>query len=258
VLIDYFTTIAQIINFLVLVVLLRHFLYGPLIKSMNEREKRIASGLKEAEDRRKDAQLAEEAILKMKQDVASRKEEMMAGAAQQAELYRTDLMKKAHAEVNRDKESWYEALENRKEAILDDIRLEAGKEVYAVSRRALKDLANEELENRIIATFLGRLENLNAADKEKLDKFYKNPGQTITVRSAFEIPEEMRQSIERALQLKIGEMKVRYERAPNLVSGIELYAGDLKIAWSIEGYLDDLASDLSMAFEQLRSEERAV
>jgi F-type H+-transporting ATPase subunit b len=258
VLIDYFTTIAQIINFLVLVLLLRHFLYRPLIKSMNEREQRIASRLKEAEDKRKEAQQAEEAILKMKQDVVSRQKEMIARAAEEAEVYRADLMKKAHAEVDRNKANWYEALEHEKEAIIEDMRLRAGKEVYAISRRALEDLANEDLEHRIIATFLSRLENMNAVDKEKIEKFYKKPGQWIIIKSSFEIPEDMRRRIEDAIRLKIGETKIRYERAPDLVSGIELYANDLKIAWSIEGYLDDLVADLSRTFEQRHSEEKAV
>jgi F-type H+-transporting ATPase subunit b len=258
VLIDYFTTIAQIINFLVLAFLLRHFLYRPLIKSMNEREQRIASRLKDAEDKRKEAQQAEESILKMKQDVASRMEEMIARAAEEAEVYRADLIEKAHAEVDRDKADWYEALERQKDAVLEDMRLKAGKEVYAISRRALEDLADEDLEHRMIATFLSRLESMNAADKEKLEKFYKKTGQGIIIKSAFEIPEDMRRRIEDAVRLKIGEMKIRYERAPDLVSGIELYTNDLKIAWSIEGYLDDLVADLSRTFEQLHSEDKAV
>lgn len=257
-LIDYFTTIAQIINFLVLVFLLRHFLYRPVIKSMNEREQRIASRLKEAEDKRKDAGQEMESILKMKQEVAVRQEEMIARAATDAQVYRADLMKRAHDEVDRDKANWYEALEHQKNAILEDMRLQAGKEVYAIARRALEDLANDELERRIIATFLSRLENMNAVDKEKIEEFYKKPGQWITIRSAFEIPEDMRRKIEEALRLKIGDVKIRYERAPDLISGIELYANDLKIAWSIEGYLDDLEADLSPTFEQHRAEEETT
>ncbi len=54
--IDYFTIIAQIINFLILVFLLRHFLYGPLLRSMDEREQKISTRLKEAEQQMKEAE----------------------------------------------------------------------------------------------------------------------------------------------------------------------------------------------------------
>jgi F-type H+-transporting ATPase subunit b len=250
VLIDYFTTIAQIINFLVLVFLLRHFLYRPVVKSMNEREQRIASRLKEAEDRRKEAEQDRESIRKMEQEVANHREEMIARAARDAEAYRADLMKRAHDEVDREKANWYAALKSQRNAILDDIRLQAGKEVYAIARRALQDLADDDLERRIIAAFQRRLENMDASDKEKIERFYKKPGERITIRSAFEIPPDMRRKIEEALRLKVGEMKIHYERGPDLIAGIELYGNDLKIAWSIEGYLDDLAADLSRIFEQ--------
>ena len=36
---DWFTVIAQIINFLILVALLKRFLYGPIIRAMERRER---------------------------------------------------------------------------------------------------------------------------------------------------------------------------------------------------------------------------
>ena len=40
-LIDWFTVAAQAINFLILVLLLRRFLYGPIVKAMDDREAAI-------------------------------------------------------------------------------------------------------------------------------------------------------------------------------------------------------------------------
>ena len=48
--IDWFTVVAQIVNFLTLVGLLKKFLYGPIIRAMDDRERRIASRLEEAND----------------------------------------------------------------------------------------------------------------------------------------------------------------------------------------------------------------
>ncbi len=49
-LINWFTVLAQIVNFLILVYLLKRFLYGPIIRAMQEREKKIARRLQDAED----------------------------------------------------------------------------------------------------------------------------------------------------------------------------------------------------------------
>lgn len=257
-LIDYFTTIAQIFNFLVLVFLLRHFLYRPVIKSMDEREQKIASRLKEADEKRKAAEQEEESIRKIKQDLANKHDDMMAKAIEDAGAARDDLIKKAREEVDRSKADWYDALERQKDAFLTDMRIQAGKEVYAVARRALKDLANEELEGQMIGIFLERLENIEETDKERIKEFYKKPGQQIVIRSAFEIPEETRQKIQETLSHMIGtDMTVQYETAPDLISGIELVASDIKIAWSIDGYLDGLEADLSRTIEQRVAEEKA-
>jgi len=257
VLIDYFTTVAQIINFLVLVFLLRHFLYRPIIKSMDERELKIASRLKDADERRKKAQQEEESIRKVEQDLAAKREELIARATVDAEAARADLMKKARDEVNKSKTDWYEALERQKEAFLVDMRLQAGREVYAVIRRALGDLANDELERQIIDTFLKRLEIMDELDKKKLKEFYEKPGQKTIVRSTFEIPAKMRQKLQEAMRQQVGaEVEIQYHAAPDLISGIELCTNDMKIAWSIDSYLDDLVADLSHTLDKQIAEEK--
>ena len=48
-LINWFTVLAQIVNFLILVVLLKYLLYNRIIKAMDEREGKIQLRLKEAE-----------------------------------------------------------------------------------------------------------------------------------------------------------------------------------------------------------------
>ena len=46
-LIDWFTVLAQIVNFLILVALMKRFLYGPLIAAIDAREQSIAARLAE-------------------------------------------------------------------------------------------------------------------------------------------------------------------------------------------------------------------
>ncbi len=261
-LIDYFTTIAQIINFLVLVFLLRHFLYRPIIKAMNEREQKIADRLKEAEDKKKEAEQEEASYRKMKQEMAGMHDAMIAKATEEVQAFQADLIKKAREDVAKTKEDWYEAFLRQKDAFLADVTAQAGKEVYAVSRRAIRDLADEELERQVIETFLKRLENVDEYDKDKLKNFYeklKQKGeQTITVKSTFQIPDDLKNRIQEILRRQSGsDVKLQYEIDPNLISGIELRSNDIKIAWSIASYLDDLENNLSQELDQKVEAEKA-
>ncbi len=249
--IDYFTIAAQIVNFLILVILLRHFLYRPVIQAMDEREKKIASRLKDAEQKEKDAKQEEESYRKAQAELSDKRQEMIGKASQEAAAFRSDLMEKAKKEVDESKARWYEDLEHQKEALLSDLRRQTGEEVYAAARRALKDLADEDLEHRIIIAFLQRLQNLDDSEREAIKEFYKTPGQRITVRSTFEIPEKLQQKIQETVrdQTKT-DVKMNFQTVPDLIAGIEMSAHSLKISWSIDSYLNALQADLSKAIEQ--------
>ncbi len=61
------------------------------------------------------------------------------------------------------------------------------------------------------------------------------------VRSAFDLPAEQRATIQNALNETFSaNIRVRFETAPDLVSGIELTANGQKVAWSIADYLASL------------------
>ena len=44
-LVNWFTVFAQIVNFIILIYLLKRFLYGPIIRAMEEREKKMVTAL---------------------------------------------------------------------------------------------------------------------------------------------------------------------------------------------------------------------
>src|ERR1700677_5110648 len=55
-LINWFPVVAQVINFLILVWLLKRFLYKPILQAIDQREKGIATQLAQAEAKRAEAQ----------------------------------------------------------------------------------------------------------------------------------------------------------------------------------------------------------
>ena len=55
-LIDWFTVSAQVVNFLILVWLLKRFLYKPILHAIDAREKRIAAELADADAKMSEAQ----------------------------------------------------------------------------------------------------------------------------------------------------------------------------------------------------------
>jgi hypothetical protein len=75
------------------------------------------------------------------------------------------------------------------------------------------------------------------------------------VRSAFDLPPEQRAAIQNAINETFSaEIHIRFETAPNLVSGIELITNGQKLAWSISDYLASLEKGVD---ELLKDKEKA-
>lgn len=249
-LIDWFTVVAQVINFLVLVYLLKRFLYGPIIRAMDKREKRIAARLEEAETKKKEARQEAERYQEKNRELDSQREALLSEIKEEAEVQRKELMSQARNQVDAIRANWYQAIEREKEAFLQDLRQRASKHTCAIARHAFNDLANADLEHHIIRVFIERLRNLDEKELGALKESIRRSGQTIKVQSAFEIPQEMSQQIAQILQERASEaIDLHFEMSSDVVCGIELKAHGRKIAWNVAEYLETLETALAEALQ---------
>jgi F-type H+-transporting ATPase subunit b len=213
---------------------------------MEEREQKIVSRLQEIEKKKREADQELESYRKMSQELSNKREEMLAKAAREAQVLEADLMKKARDEVSASSANWYRDLQAQEATLLGDLNRRAGIEICAISRRALQDLANEDLESQIINLFIKRLQNMDKSESEMISEFYKNTDQEITVRSSFAINEEMRRKIQETVRNQTGiEAIIQYKIAPELICGVEMDSHGTRVSWSIAGYLNTLQADLS-------------
>jgi F-type H+-transporting ATPase subunit b len=249
--IDYFTTAAQVVNFALLVFLLKHFLYRPLLKLMDEREMKIISHQKAAEDAKREAQAEAQSYRKKKEELSAEHEELLVKAKEDAKEFRADMMKKARDEIEETKIEWQRDLQRQKDELISDLRKYSGQQLYAITRRALRDLANEDLERQIMIAFINRLKNLEESERETIKDFVKDSEQIIIVRSAFKVPEDIQQKIKDALASHAeADVRVQFEIVDDLISGMVMSAKNVEIAWSIAEYVDSLEADFSLWLEK--------
>lgn len=242
-LIDWFTVSAQIINFLVLVFLLKHFLYRPITDAMDRREKGIASRLDEAEKKKETAEKEAARYRSKVDEIAEEREQMLRKAMDDANARKEELLKTASEEVERKKAAWEESIRGEKQSFLAELRKKTSTEVFAVARGALKDLASRALEKELIEGFKRHLEGMDEKEKNELRELLaKEKG--ITVRSAFEIADkkDLTEFLEKEL---LGNARVNYEVLPGLIAGIEIKGNGYKAAWDLDNYLDDMEQRMS-------------
>jgi len=83
--IDLFTLVAQIVNFLILLVALKLLLYGRIVRVMDEREERIAARLNEAEQREQQAEGEKASYQEKRREVEQEREAILAEARDEAD-----------------------------------------------------------------------------------------------------------------------------------------------------------------------------
>lgn len=244
-LIDWFTVIASIVNFLVLVVLLRHFLYRPITRTMEERKQSVKDQILEAEQREREAAEEAERFRKKIQEFETQREETLRKVQSEAEAERKTWLKQARAEVDALQERWRLTLEEEKDVFFHELRHRLLQETQAITRKALADLASADLEAAMVDAFIHRLQNLDGEARQSLLERLDGSDDTILIRTSSELNGDARQRVREAVKEQLTNTReLIFETSPDLICGIELHAPGYKVAWSIENYLSNLEDRL--------------
>ena len=240
-LIDWFTVGAQALNFIILVWLLKRFLYKPILNAVDAREKRIAAQLADADAKKAEAQKERDEFQHKNQEFDQQRAALLSKATDEANAERQRLLEDARKAADALSAKRQEALRRDADNLNQAIRRRTQQEVFAIARKALMDLATTSLEERIGEVFTRRLRAINGKAKEGLAEVLKTASEPALVRTAFDLPAAQRAAIQNALNETFSaEVHVRFETAPDLVSGVELTTNGQKIAWSIADYLASL------------------
>jgi F-type H+-transporting ATPase subunit b len=248
-LLDPFTVGAQIVNFLILIWLLRRVLYGPVTRAMDAREARLRDEREEARRLRDEAQAERERLQQQVADFAAEQEGRMAAARAELERWREAQMDTARLEIQARRERWQHALAQEQAGAVREVRQRVAHEILSLTRQALVVLADSTLEERVIARFLDHLRVMTAGDRDRLLVAARDNGQRIHLRTALTLSVEERARLVDAVNQALGvQLTADVEPAPEIGSGIELRAGGFKVAWSLSDYLSSLEGRLATAF----------
>jgi F-type H+-transporting ATPase subunit b len=240
-LIDWFTVGAQALNFLILVWLMRRYLYKPILHAIDEREKRIAAELADADAKRVEAKKDRDEFQHKNEEFDQQRAALMSKATDEAKAERLRLIDEARKAADALTAKRQETLKNEAQNLNQALSRRTQQEVFAITRKALTDLATTSLEERMGAVFIRRLRTMNGDAKAGLGAALKTASEPALVRSAFDLPADQRATIQNALNETFSaDIHLRFETAPDLVSGIELTSNGQKVAWSIADYLASL------------------
>jgi F-type H+-transporting ATPase subunit b len=244
-LIDWFTVGAQLLNFLILVWLLKRFLYKPILDAIDARERRIAAELADAAAKQAAADKQLDEFRSKSKALDDQRSAILGKATDEARTERERLLAQARKEADGLRVQQQSALRDDQVKLGSEMTRLAQQEVFAIARKALTDLAAASLEERMGEVFTRRLREMDGKAKESLATALKSLSEPALVRSAFEMAAKERSAIQNAVNETFSaDIPIRFETAPGIVCGIELTANGQKLAWDIAEYLAALGRTL--------------
>jgi len=254
-LIDWFTIIAQVFNFLILVWLMKRFLYKPILNAIDAREKRIADELASADKKKAEAQKESDEFKHKNEEFDKQRAALLSKATQDAQTERQKLMDEARKAADVLSAKRQESLRNDTKNLNQAISLRTQQEVFAIARKTLRDLSTTTLEECMTGVFIRRLQGMDSQTKNGLLNVLKTSSQSGTVRSAFDLAEGQRAAIQNALNVFFSaDIHLKFETAPDLIGGIEFTSNGQRLAWSIADYLKSLEKGVD---ELLKEKEKS-
>jgi len=252
-LVDWFTVIAQVINFLILVLLLRKFLYKPVLRAIEAREKKIAAQIRDAESQKAEAAKQKEEFRLKNESIQQASREMLAKAEQEAGEERKRLMEETKKEAAALQVQLRDMLSKEEERLRSGIVRFTTSEVFALSRKIFSDLADTNVQQKMVDVFIRRLNSLDSEERNRLrSELRLSPDASVIIKSGFPLSAGQREAVSSFIKSEMApDAELQFSEEPERITGIELAAKGYKVAWSVEEYLSVLEKSVTALLNEI-------
>lgn len=244
---DVTTMLYQLANFAILLVLLRIFLYRPVLKVMDERAEMTAAPLLEARRLVAEAE-AERAALQHERAVLEqdRAQRLAAVGHEVAEL-RTRRLEELEREVHAARLAAMESVERGVQQVTERLYGGIASLVVDEVRHALTDLAATELEDQAWSRFADRLLSLPPGQRRELAAAAREHGVRVVTSRALSAEVMVRARATLGEVLEVDPDAPTFVTDPAAVLGVALEAGGMRLDGTAAARLERLETAFTAA-----------
>lgn len=233
--IDWITVAAQIINFLVLVWLLKKFLYRPILDGIEQREAEIKKRIDDANDAKQQADAAEQAFREAKIQCLAEQESLLDAALAKTHEQRETIIAKAHEQMQHERQHWQASLLQEKAAFLKQLQQSAADDLLQVSQKMVQELADETLENAIARQLVTRLQ-AQQHDLQSSTLGYSEG----EIRSSLPLSAESKTLLQTQIKQLLPNIQLSFSEDNQQALGVSLNIGGVQALWTIDSYAQEL------------------
>lgn len=237
------TFVLEIINFLVLVWILKRFFYKPVLDVIARRREGIEKSLTDAQQTKSEAEKLQEQYQNRLADWDKEKQQARESLMQEVEAERSRKMAELKNDLEQEREKAH-VIEQRRQA---DVERKAEEAALALSTRfatrLLQQAAGPEMETRLVELALNELTDLSDEQIAALRTSYGQAPETAIVVSAFPLAEEHHNKLKQAIATLTDQaLPVQFEQDSELLAGLRITIGNWVLGANLQDELKGFAT----------------
>ncbi len=149
--------ISYIVNFFLLYILLKKFVFPAVSQMLEDRKKRIAEGLAAADVARREAEEERKRLMAQLEAERAEAQKRVAAASAQAEKVREEILAQARREAEAIRTRAVEEAEAEKQRILAEAHKQIAELALLAAERVVREGLDEATQHKIIEDFLSQV-----------------------------------------------------------------------------------------------------
>lgn len=220
------TFLLEIINFLVLVWILKHFLYRPVQNFIARRQSDIEDSLNKAQQLNEEARSLKAEYENRLADWSNERQQARDVLAGELESERNLQLKAFQETLTREREKARATDEHRMAEAVRQTQYQSLQQAAEFATRILSQASGPELEQRLTDILLAELKELAPERLSALRSLWGQPPEFIIITSVYPIDPPRRGQLESALSAVTGlGLPVHYEQDADLIAGLRINIG---------------------------------
>jgi F-type H+-transporting ATPase subunit b len=232
--------LVQIFNFLIMFVVLKEWIYKPILGLLERRRQTIAQGLEDARiasEARAEAERDAEKILAEARSEAGR---IVREATERAEGAAKDVKTAAEADAIKAREQALLEVRGERDRILSDLRGQVAALAIAAAQKLVGEALDEKRQRSLLEQFFSGVKSGKMVVLQEAS--FK--GTSAEVTSALPLTEKEQETVKKDVLAKVGAKAVSFRVDPSILGGLVVKVGDKVLDGSVAGKLENLRQSM--------------
>jgi F-type H+-transporting ATPase subunit b len=233
--------LVQVFNFLAMFIVLKAWVYKPIMGILDKRRETIAQGLEDARIAEEARANAENDAQKIMLEAQTKAHSIINEATEKADKVVVDIKAEAQNEISKERAATLTEVEEERSRMLGDLRGQVAALAIAAAQKLVGETLDEKQQHSLLSEFFSGVKNGKVVFLENQSLL----GEAAEVVSALPLTSEEQSIVKNDILAKMGsKSEVAFRIDPTILGGLIVRVGDKVLDGSVAGKLEDMRQNV--------------